>query len=174
MVKSFRTIGLLSAGGLFLLSAFAAPPSTGKRFGSREPSTCPSRKAPGRGAPSGAQAAQYFRCYFENGGSAETRYLASNVKVEVGRGRRFNPVSDSFSGIDTSQLVYDIRGSYDSYQCTFLGNVNGLLGKNCTHAPQPHAGGVCYKDTFGDWNCVFSDGSVGPSRWEYNVAPPTN
>jgi hypothetical protein len=83
-------------------------------------------------------------------------------------------VSDPFSGVDPSQTVYDIRGSYDRYQCTYIGNINGERGKNCTHYAQPNASGECYKDTFGEWNCVFSDASVGPERGQFKVAPPAN
>jgi hypothetical protein len=93
-MRSFRSIhaSLLAGLGLFAISAhtLCARSAVAKRFGSREPHTCASRKAPASGALSSAQAVQYFLCGLEKDGG-EYLYLATNVKIEVSKGRRFNP-----------------------------------------------------------------------------------
>jgi hypothetical protein len=141
---------------------------SGKPFGARDPRTCPSRKA----APSAAQARLYFICDEElvanptqPGGQLQ---LVTDVKVEVGTGRPFNYQSDSFGwatnlGIDPSQTVYPIRGSFTTWICLKLGYAGafGSPGQNCTKAPQPAGKGICFKTAFGEWHCTMSEGQVG-------------
>lgn len=170
-LQSFQA-PLFAGLALFVFSAHSpSQSSVAKRFGARDPHTCASRKAPTSGAISSAQAAQYFLCGRERD-MGNTLYLAANVKIEVAKGRPFNIATDSVSAIDNTQLVYDIRGSFDNYICTSYGNVGGRPGRNCSHFPQPRAKGMCYKDTFGDWNCIFSD--PGGLTGEHQVPPPTN
>jgi hypothetical protein len=86
----------------------------GAKFGTREPAVCPNRK----GSINAATAKQYFACDSEGVLFRDTLFLVNNLVVQVGSARPFNYNLDSSSqGIDTRAEVYDIRGSYNSYQC---------------------------------------------------------
>jgi hypothetical protein len=72
-------------------------------------------------------------------------------------------LTDTKSAIDPKQPVYDIRGSYAKYQCMTPDSGGGgtyPIGKNCIRRDFANAGGICYKDTFADWHCVFSTGDA--------------
>ena len=88
-----------------------------------------------------------------SGSVGDLLYLVTDVNIEVGKGRPFNPANDSFNSIDPSQLVYPIRGTYVGWQCSVLGSIGGVAGKNCARSSGPTIGGSCYKDAFGDWHC---------------------
>jgi hypothetical protein len=90
-------------------------------------------------------------------------YLDSEVRIEVASSARpFNIVTDgSPNDIDPKQQVYNIRGSFAQYQCSTPNAGGGgtyPIGKNCTRRDFPKFVGMCYKDTFGDWHCVFQNG----------------
>jgi hypothetical protein len=169
----------LSAGAM---GAFAQKGS-GTKFGARDARTCPSRKEPVKGSPSAAQLKQYVICDLESaqtaGASGAYLYLVANVNVEVGKGRPFNILTDSYADVDPAQTVYPIRGTYMQWQCSeprkpIPGVTNApVAGKNCFKYETPStASGISYKDTFGDWHtkicCVVSSSG---SRVEF-VAPP--
>lgn len=76
--------------------------------------------------------------------------------------------TDSWPDVDPAQTVYPIRGGYMMWQCVQLGKINGDRGKNCQKLDQPHAKGIAYKDTFGDWPTKFMDAdstNVGMERY---------
>ena len=137
----------------------------GARFDTRDPTSCASRKEPAKGAPTAAQAKQYFLCqaeYMEKAGEPhnDTLSLRTNVIVEVGKGRPFNIITDSgctpCNLIDPSQTVYPIRGSSTFWDCHSvhpLGGINVAAGKNCSKGEDSGATGMCFKTTFGDWYC---------------------
>ena len=137
----------------------SAQSGEGKKFGARDPRTCASQKEPSKGAPTVAQIKAYFICDNEkmarSGVSGDLLYLVTDVVVEVGKGRPFNPATDSFTSVDPSQPVYPIRGSYVGWQCAVVGQINGAPGKNCARNEALKVGGVCYKDTFGDWHATL-------------------
>jgi hypothetical protein len=101
------------------------------------------------------------------GGSGDHLYLVTEVKMEVApTARPFNILTDPASDIDPKQPVYNIRGSYAQYQCNTPDSGGGgtfPIGKNCGRQDFLTAAGMCYKDTFADWHCVFN--SPGPRRW---------
>lgn len=142
----------------------------GARYGARDPRTCSSTKDPAKGAPSPAQAAQYVTCNAEHV-SGDMLFLAENVKVEIGRARRYNPNDDlNMNDVDPSQPVYPIRGSLTGYGCNPVDNsILHNAGKNCLVTRQPNAKGLCYKTTFGDWKCSLFD--INPEK-EFNQPPP--
>ena len=147
----------------------------GKRFGARDPRTCSSKKDPVHGAPTAAQVKQNFICENEkltrSGSAGDLLYLVSDVNVEIGKGRPFNPLTDSFQNIDPSQMVYPIRGGYVSWQCAVVGTINGAAGKNCSRNDAPQVAGSCYKDAFGDWHCNMCCTMGSSAKMGY--APPT-
>lgn len=144
----------------------------GSKYGTRDPYTCKSTKAPAHGAISPEVAAQYVACNAE-GETGGMLYLLQNVKVEVGAGRAFNPNSDDYADIDQSSPLYPIRGSFTRYQCGAVssGPILPNVGKNCNSGDQPNATGVCYKTTFGDWHCSMMD-LTHDSLNRFGVPPP--
>lgn len=153
----------------------------GELYGTRDPSTCPSRREPERGAITAAQAIRYMICENEE----EVLYgpiliLIDDVKMEVGKSRLANPLVDRMIDIDYDSPVYPIRGSFSSYRCKRL--VRGQdtpgrswrdpapnEGRSCTRAVHAQALGRCIRTTFGDWRCDMRDPS--PVQ-EDNVPPP--
>lgn len=155
----------------FALQAYAQ--NIGAPYGSRDPVTCASRKAPASGAPSPAQVAQYVQCDPEGGEGVRGHFihLMTSVKAEIGAGRAFSPIADRMTDIDVRQPVYPIRGSYNWYQC---GNVRGgaPAGANCGLYVESNATGKCYKTTFGDWRCIMNDATAVAKGPKFGVAPP--
>jgi hypothetical protein len=153
-----------------------AQAGVGATYGSREPFVCNSMKEPTTGAPSGQRLVDLVRC-----GSAGERvydrqlYLLENVKVEIGKGRPYQP-TDKAHKLDPSKPVYPIRGSYDKYQCDALNPKLGMkgrnLGDNCFVYPNPKAEGICYISTFGEWDCIMSDKQIGVGAGRRYVAAP--
>jgi hypothetical protein len=157
-------------------SSNAQIPSIGT---SRRPQTCPSRKAPTRGAPSLAQAKKYFTCHAEleiirprRGDGPNVLNLIDNLNMQISsRARRFSPSTDSESGLNnrlnkplglTSDLmVYDIQGSYTKYECNDASY--NKPGQNCRISQFDDARGVCFKNAFDDWHCTMV-GSPGTSE----------
>ena len=167
------------AGSLALLSSMPAnaQDSVGAKFGSRDPRLCASRAGP----LTTETARNYFICDSEYtvgpNASGEFIYLVSDVKLELGRPRPFNPITDTFgfaesNSIDPSQAVVPIRGSFNNWDCGKLGQINASPGKNCNLTPNLHAIGLCFTNSFGDWHCTMSD--LGAVR-EFMPAhaPPT-
>jgi hypothetical protein len=166
-------MAFLAAAGILV----AAEPNVGEKYESRNPFVCASKKEPANGAPSVNRLKDLVRC--GTGGERVTSqmlYLLENLKVEVGKGRPYQASDRQSQNIDPSLPVYPIRGSYDRYQCAVVNNAIDLKayksGANCSVYPNPEATGVCYKTTFGDWNCVMSDFMIGSSSKREYVAPP--
>lgn len=139
--------------------------SLGKKFNTREPRTCPSRKEPTRGAISASQAALYVQCREEQPVSDLEVGLVENIKVEVGKPRPYLRLSDMRpTDIDPSQPVYPLRGSYTHYRC------QGSPPKNCTSYDLVNASGLCWKTSFGDWSCALSGSSL--VNYKFHVPGP--
>jgi hypothetical protein len=106
-------------GLLFLLgsAAVSAQSGMGARFGSRDPQTCPSRKAPAGGGLSAAQAKQY---------------LVSDVTIQVERPRPFNIVTDTFAAAKDNAVRRTecirrekLRQVAGDWHCTMTGSALG-------------------------------------------------
>lgn len=149
-----------------------AQPKTGvygAKYGTREPATCANRKSP----INAATARQYFFCDYEGVKSRDYIYLASDVAIQVGSPRAFIYNSDSLAAaIDTKAPVYDIRGSYTSYQCGVQSTMLNAFANthNCNKDVYTTALGICWKDTFGDWHCSMA-GKTGPGRVAAQLPP---
>ncbi|MDO7845839.1 hypothetical protein Q5H92_05685 [Hymenobacter sp. M29] len=154
-----------------LLTSGASAQDYRALYGSRGPRTCPSTKAPPKGPISANQAMQYFICGTE-GLFGDDLYLVGNVTLQIGKGRPFLPNTDMLPDADVSALVYPVRGSYVRYQISKISKVFPNAGKNCNVYPQPHASGLCYRTTFGDWVCKMIDTSAPAMAIQNNVAPP--
>jgi hypothetical protein len=151
--------------------------SPGKKFGSHDPRTCPTRTA----ALTAATARQYFICdseYTEGpGASGESINLVSDVTVQLGNPRPFDPAMDTFgfattNSIDPAQKVVPIRGSFNGYVCGKIGQMNAPQGSNCNLTKNANAKGICFKSSFGDWHCEMDD--LGAVReFKPSHAPPT-
>jgi hypothetical protein len=161
---------------LMALSAHADE-SVGAKFGSRDPRICATRTE----ALSAATAKQYFICDSEftvgPNASGESIYLVSDVTVQLGKPRPFSPDTDTFgfaadNSIDPSQPVVPIRGSFNEWVCGKLGQINAAPGKSCNLTSNPHAVGICFKNSFGDWHCTMTD-LAGVREFLPLHAPPT-
>ncbi len=167
-VAAFGLVGLM-----YGTASMMAQVGSGAPFATRDPHTCPDTKQPVKGAISAAQAKVYVMCEADHFLSGYL-YLAENVTVEVGKGRAFNPLSEGFvKDIDTNALVFPIRGSYLDYQCSVSrGFPIENVGKNCNLTERPHAKGICYKSSFGDWACSMRDLDVDFRATKTGVPPP--
>jgi hypothetical protein len=129
--------------------ADAGPPVINPAFGARMPRKCNAVKH----VPNEAEAAALSQCAMENGGEAGAVvpmiYLWQNLQIQMGGSRPYAYNADSYStGIDTTSPVYPIRATGDQLSCT------GSATCMTRHADK--AEGTCYKTTFGDWQCHFS------------------
>jgi hypothetical protein len=100
--------------------------------------------------------------------------LVSAVNLQFSKARPYNAGTDSsWSGIDVSQKLYDVRGSFTNWTCFLPGDPNIATfphkGKNCFKAVGV-AGmqGACYRDTFGDWHCKVC---CTPTTTKYEAPP---
>jgi hypothetical protein len=134
-----------------------AQKDAGKPYGARDPQTCASRKEPAKGAISAAQEVQYFTCDWEGINGFNQLDQVANVTIEVAQGRPYNHFVDSTRDIDPSQLVYNIRGSFDSAYCIKADGKMVPYGTNCQSLEQHNAVGTCWKNLFGDWHCKMAD-----------------
>ncbi|WP_425147451.1 hypothetical protein [Deinococcus sp.] len=129
--------------------AISGPPVINPAFGARMPRKC----KPVTHVPTETEAAALAQCATENGGEPGAFdpliYLWQNVRVQMGKSRPYAYNADSHStSIDTEARVYPIRVTGDQLSCT---------GKpTCMTRHADNAEGTCYKTTFGDWQCYFS------------------
>lgn len=174
--NSVTGFAIAAAVGGVLMPAFspaeaAQAAGVGAKYDSREPAKCASLAEPKtKGPPSNAQVAQYAKCAMEHESGSDL-YLVENLKVQIApKGRPYNGNSDIMTDIDIDVPIYAIRGSYLSYQCSQPSEYMQTKGKNCNTYDQPMASGVCYKTTFGDWECSMID--VNTRTQTRNVPPP--
>ena len=175
MTKGLLLFGVLACMAVML--PVHAQESVGKKFGSRDPRTCASRK----GALTAAKAKQYFICDQEYASppnaSGESITLVSDVTVQLGNPRPYNANMDSTgfetsNSIDPSQQVVPIQGSFNEYVCGKIGQINAPAGSNCNLTTNPHSKGMCFKSSFGDWHCMMTD-LAGVREFKATHAPPT-
>ena len=149
-----------------------AQAGNGAKYGSRDPKPCP--PANFSSAPSAAQAIQLFACATEKD-TGDTLFLVGNVQVQVASASRPIQSGDSYNDIDPHKPVYPIRGSFTWYSCRKQFNIDAShtnVGKNCSTLQQPHAQGICYKSTFGDWTCKMTDNSMHWDQATTGNPPP--
>ena len=172
-----KTALLLALLPLLISTLPASAQNVGGKFGSRDPRTCASRAA----ALTAETARQYFICDQEftvgPNASGESIYLVSDVTVQLGRARPFDPITDTFgfaqtNAIDPAQQVVPIRGSFNEFVCGKLGQINAAPGSNCNLTTNPHATGLCFQNSFGDWHCTMTD-LGGVREFKASHAPPT-
>ena len=173
--QRLQTVLMATIVTIFLLGAFGSTfaQGIGASYGSRDPRTCADKTSPKAGALSAAKAVEYVIC--ENEGiNGDKLYFVADVKVQVGTGRRYNSREDiNFSGIDTKFLIYPIRGSYKSYQCTKIFPDKTNTNRNCNSYSAPNAEGACYKKAgFGEWRCMLVD--INEEKTAENIPPPGN
>ncbi|HZR01982.1 MAG TPA: hypothetical protein VFA81_02265 [Burkholderiales bacterium] len=160
MQKAFVALVL----GLTLTSgATFAQKGAGAQFGARDPRTCASIKEPQKGAPTGEQMRKVFICQEEgvtNGSGGQTLHLLTDVTMQVGKARPFMMSTDAWPDSDPSKPVYPVRGGYNEWSCGVIGYMAYQKGHNCWKVEQPHASGICYNNSFGDWVCKFLDGNA--------------
>lgn len=172
IVTCFTAIAALATGGGSIASAqtsgnasISGPPIINPAFGARMPRKC----NPVRHVPSEAEAAALVQCATEKGGEAGAFrpmiYLWQNIRIQMGTSRPYAYNADSHnSSIDTTSKVYPIRVTGDQLSCT---------GKaTCLTSHADNSEGICYKTTFGDWKCSFSQ-VFGVTKSQVDLPPPT-
>ena len=146
-------------------AAISGPPVINAAFGARMPRKC----NPVTHVPNEAEAAALAQCASESGGEAGSFrpmiYLWQNMHVQMGGSRPYAFKADSHhSSIDTEAKVYPIRVTGDQLSCT---------GKpTCMTSHADKSEGVCYKTTFGDWQCSFSQ-VFGVTKSAVELPAPT-
>ena len=166
----FAVVCLLAVPGAQLTANSQGP---GAPYGTRDPMTCAPVKT---STLDSGSAKKLFQC-----GAEVTdgfyQYLITDLNMEMGAARQYNPSSDTYSGIDQKSVVYPIRGSFTLYQCSKVFNIDAAhtnVGKNCSALPKPKAEGMCYRTTFGDWSCKMFDRVTDTSSARMHVPPPGN
>ena len=156
------------AGGVELMRNAAA----GAPFQAPGPRTCVSTTEPKGGAITPAQARAYVICGYEHA-DQDTLMLLTNVQVQVGRGRPYNPLTDFADTVDTHATVYDIRGTSTAYTCSAR-DMSAYGVKRCGRSVFPANEGRCFQTTFGEWRCTWNAPGFMPSTdTRLNVDPPS-
>ncbi len=143
-----------------MTSVASAQQAVGAKYGTRDPQTCLSQKEPTKGALTPQQATKYLTCGVESE-SRGLLYLMQDVKVEIGKGTPYRDLASIHrpGNADTDGLVYQLRGSYKTYQCAPLQQKapyqEANAGKNCILYSEPKATGSCFRDNFGEWVCKW-------------------
>jgi hypothetical protein len=137
----------------------SGPPTLNEVYQARNPRKCAKVMSP----PNAAQAAALAQCSNESdttGSSTPLITLATDVQVEIGSARSFLYGKDNKSDIDPSAKVYPIRGQGTLWQCSPAARYPA--GQNCVSYPSTvPSPGICYKTTFGEWNCMMPIGGAG-------------
>ena len=168
--KLFLLLYILLAVAMTLgVNSFAQ--TAAKEYGAREPATCPNRKSP----ITAATARMYVICDKEEYG-ANSLDLVSDVNVEVGAPRAYVHGQDSLlNDVDVRQLIYAIRGSYTLYSCISYRNLVSSVppSTNCMRTSWANAQGRCWKNSFGEWHCLFPGTQVSTGL-QWAAPPPPN
>ncbi len=145
-------------------------PTFNAQFQTRNPRTC----ATVTHVPSAAEAAVMVQCDYESssrttGSASPVLFLATDVEVDLGAPRTYNPLADShWDAIDPAAPIYAVRGSSVAYTC---GSYALNPGRNCQKESGGRLGqGACWRTSFSEWRCGMTMG--GPER-VFNVRGPT-
>jgi len=147
-----------------------APPTFNQQFQTRNPRVC----AKVTHLPNVAEATIMVQCEQESasnaGGSSPVFLLATDVVVQIGSPKAYNPGVDNFwDNIDPAAKVYPLRGSSTGYTCTPVSPYN--TGKNCSKSFGGLVGqGACWHTQFNEWRCRMT---IGGTNQELNVKGPT-
>ena len=139
-----------------------AAPTFNAEFQVRNPRVC----AKVTHVPSAAEAAVMVQCDYESNsrtsGSTPIFFLATNVELELGAPKPYNPGVDNYwDDIDPSAVVYPLRGSSVGYTCTPVNAIS--RGKNCQKSYGGRLGhGACWRTQFNEWRCRMTTG--GPEQ----------
>ena len=126
--------------------ALSGPPEMDARFHTRKPRKCAKVTKP----PNPSQAAVLAQCYDESETQTEI-HLVTNVKLDMGAARSFNPRIDSgWQDIDPSAKVYPLRGHLVSYLCS-----SDPQFACSVFTSDDEGSGACWKTSFGDWRCIL-------------------
>ncbi len=148
-----------------------AAPTMNAKFEARNPRVCTKVTH----VPNSAEAAVMAQCDYESAsgtsGSTPSLFLATNVELELGSAKAYNPGVDNFwDNIDPSAKVYPVRGSSVGYVCLEVNPYN--KGKNCQKSYGGQAGqGACWHTQFNEWHCRMTMG--GPEQAPQVPGPTT-
>jgi hypothetical protein len=148
-----------------------AAPTFNQQYQTRNPRVC----AAVTHVPSQAEATIMVQCNYEANsrltGSSPSLFLATDVVVQMGSARRYDPnMDDQKSDIDPSGRVYPLRGSSTSYTCIAVNPYQH--GGNCgkSFGGGMVGQGACYLTSFKEWRCFMT---MGGTEQALNVKGPT-
>src|SRR6185437_11446426 len=174
LAHGFSALMLLSSFGCEIAccqtsgdTGFSGPAAILPEYQARAPRKCASVTKP----PSVAQAAIMVQCSMDGLGSTGLS-LIQDVKIEMGKPRPFVYQTDAgLAGIDLSEQVYPLRGSYTGYFCTKIGGTLVPAGHSCIRSAVPESQGWCWKTSFGDYTCKMHGGAT--PKMEPGMPAPT-
>jgi len=169
MIAVLAALGAGSGCGATAADISPAAPTWNAQFEMRNPRVC----AKVTHVPSVTEATVMVQCEWESAsrtsGSSPSFQLVTDVSVEIGSSKPYNPRMDSaLDDIDPSSNVYPLRGSSTSYWCTPANAIN--RGKNCGKSSGGQDGhGACWHTQFGEWRCFMT---MGGKNQELQVKGP--
>jgi hypothetical protein len=142
-------------------------------YGTRDPVQCGPFTTLAGPAPTGAEAAEIYKCARESEALdyMGILYLIEDAAFQVGAGRPFGTVGDiSLSDADQSKPLYPVRGTFTRIQCEAISDFMENRGANC-HEYGQAADGTCYQTLFGEWTCAINGASTGNDRMRVPPRP---
>jgi hypothetical protein len=144
----------------------SGPPTFNADFQARNPRVCSKLTTP----PTPEQAKALVQCAEESltNGLTPLLMLVTDLQVEMGSPHAFQMGINSANDVDTSAMVYPLRGQGTTWAC----NLARLQpGQNCQRdRGVPKGVGECWHTQFGDWRCEMTTGGAG---WETRLKGPT-
>lgn len=142
-------------------------------YGTRNPVQCGPFTTLAGAAPTGAEAAEIYKCAQEADplDFVSNLYLIEDADLQVGAGRPYGTVSDySLTDADQSKPLYPVRGTFTRIQCNAISDLMENRGTNC-HEYDQAADGTCYQNLFGEWACAIFGASTGSDRMRVPPRP---
>jgi hypothetical protein len=159
--------GATDDGGTTQRSSGPDKTGVGKPYESRDPYTCRDASKP----TSTRAVAENYRCNFEEVSGGKLHLVENIVVSEMGSPRQYDHYHDMEAwGIDATQPITPIRGSFDEYVCDEVSDYMQNSGKNCLIAHSSDAEGVCYKTASGEWKCIMQDTTT--KKTSFTGKPP--
>jgi hypothetical protein len=147
----------------------SGPPTFNDFFQARNPRVCRTVTAP----PTPEEARALVQCAWEGksimSGFSASLGLVTDLQVQMSKPRPFKMEFVNPAGVDTSGMVYDLRGQGTSWTCSPAKGIYAP-GQNCARTDAvPKGIGECWHTTFGDWKCEMT---VGGGTYSNRLAGP--
>jgi hypothetical protein len=160
----------VEASGSASSAPMSGPPTFNDFFQARNPRVCRQVTTP----PTPEEATALVQCAWEASstmsGFSASLALVTDVQVQMSRPRPFKMEINNPPDVDTSGMVYDLRGQGTSWSCSPAQGIYAP-GQNCAkNEAVPKGIGECWHTTFGDWKCNMT---VGGGTYSNRLKGPT-